>query len=77
MKFTNFLPISEEACECAEVLEFQRGVDHPVIDDDLARTLPYCDRLEAALLTGIADLTDRTLIVLANTATHLRILAVS
>ena len=77
MNFSNFLPISEEACECAEVLEFQRGVQHPVIDDDLARTLPYCDRLDAALLTGITDLTDRTLIVLANTATHLRILDVS
>lgn len=77
MNFLNLLPISEEACECAEVLEFQRGVEHPVIDDDLARTLPYCDRLDAVLLTGITDLTDRTLIVLANTATHLRILDVS
>ena len=51
MKFLNLLPISEEACEAAEVLEFTRDVQHFVIDDDLARTLPYCDALTAALLT--------------------------
>ena len=54
MKFLNLLPISEEACEAAEVLEFTRDVQHFVIDDDLARTLPYCDALTAALLTGAA-----------------------
>ena len=77
MKFLNIIPISEEACELAKVLEFQRDAQHFIIDDDLARTLPYCDGLEAALFTGIPDLTDRTLIILANTANRLRILDVS
>ena len=77
MKFLNLLPISEEACEAAEVLEFTRDVQHFVIDDDLARTLPYCDALTAALLTGIPDLTDRTLSVLAETASRLAILDIS
>lgn len=77
MKLLNVLPISEEACELAEVLEFQKGVQHFVIDDDLARTLPYCENLEAALLSGIPDLTDRTLILLASTSPRLKILDVS
>ncbi|KAJ3558309.1 hypothetical protein NM688_g995 [Phlebia brevispora] len=74
MKFLNLLPISEEACELAEVLEFQPEVEQFVKDDDLARTLPYCDGLQAALLSGIHDLTDRTIILLARTSNHLEIL---
>lgn len=77
MRFLNTLPSSIEACEAATVLEFASGAMHSVKDDNLARIVPYCDGLEAALLSGIPDLTNSTLISLVDTSTDLQIIDIS
>ncbi|KAH9948766.1 RNI-like protein [Amylocystis lapponica] len=77
MKLTNRLPVTDEDCFYLEHLEMTRGVDIGITDDDLAYVLEDCPNLASAQLSGIPDLTDRTLNVLAYTAMNLRRLDVS
>ncbi|KAI0693734.1 RNI-like protein [Cytidiella melzeri] len=78
MKFIDFLPTTEDSCEAAETLEFHASVRGSFTDDDnLARILPYCPNLHTVNLTGIHDLSDRSLVTLAHTTTHLRYIDIS
>ena len=72
MRFVNFLPTTEESCEAAETLEIHPNVHHNITDDALARILPYCPNLRVVKLTGVPDLSDRSLVSLAQTTTDLR-----
>ncbi|PSR73702.1 hypothetical protein PHLCEN_2v10621 [Hermanssonia centrifuga] len=74
MHFHDTLPLTEEACELAESLELERTVD---LDDRLALTVPYCPHLRAVYLTGVRDLTDRTVNLLARSTDNLTILDIS
>ncbi|EMD40499.1 hypothetical protein CERSUDRAFT_130403 [Gelatoporia subvermispora B] len=77
MEFVDALPDNEEDCYELEHLEIRSHTDHFLVDDDLARVLPYCPNIETAILSGISDLSDRTLIQLATTAPLLRQLDIS
>ncbi|OCH94311.1 RNI-like protein [Obba rivulosa] len=77
MHFVNSLPDNEEDCYELEHLEISRGAHHGLTDDDLAYVLPYCPHIETALLSGIPDLSDRTFVLLATTASSLRRVDVS
>jgi len=71
MHFVNRLPLTEESCYEILHLELTSDEDHGIIDDDLAHILPFCPNLESVHLTGVPDLTDRTIILLAQTSPHL------
>ena len=75
------LPSDEESCYYAEHLVFHPDPDPAVppayTDDELAAVLPYCPHISAAYLSGIPDLSSRTLILLAEYASGLAYLDVS
>ncbi|KAI0722635.1 RNI-like protein [Earliella scabrosa] len=77
------LPSDEESCYYAEHLVFHPDPDpDPTLppaytDDDLAEILPHCPNISSAYLSGIPDLSSRTLILLAETAPALTYLDVS
>ncbi|KAI0089322.1 RNI-like protein [Irpex rosettiformis] len=77
MKFIDILPTTEESCEAAESLEIHTNVHHGITDDALARVLPYCHNLQAVKLTGVPDLSDRSLVSLAQATTDLRYIDLS
>jgi len=77
MKFLNILPVTEEACHYVRHLELQAHRNHNVADDDLADILPDCSSLETVILTGVSDLSDRSLLLLASSATALQFVDVS
>lgn len=72
MRLLNTLPQTAEACDALDVLAFETHVEHGVTDDDLAEVLPYCPGLQEAYLSGIRDLSDRTLILLGHETDDLR-----
>ncbi|KAI0371546.1 RNI-like protein [Pilatotrama ljubarskyi] len=81
MSYVDALPSDEESCFYAEHLEFHRN-PHPdlppaVTDDELASILPHCPNIFSATLSGVPDLSDRTLIVLAESAPNLTHLDIS
>ena len=63
------LPSDEESCYYAEHLVFHPDPDPAVppayTDDELAAVLPYGPHISAAYLSGIPDLSSRTLLLLA------------
>ncbi|RPD66849.1 RNI-like protein [Lentinus tigrinus ALCF2SS1-7] len=75
------LPSDEESCYYAEHLVFHPDPDPTVppayTDDELAAVLPYCPHIAAAYLSGIPDLSSRTLILLAEHASGLTYLDIS
>ncbi|KAI0355377.1 RNI-like protein [Trametes cingulata] len=91
MSYVDALPSDEESCFYAEHLEFHRDPDPeraadpddllpapaPVTDDELAAVLPHCPNVTSASLSGVQDLSDRTLILLAEHAPNLTHLDVS
>ncbi|OSX59493.1 hypothetical protein POSPLADRAFT_1150094 [Postia placenta MAD-698-R-SB12] len=77
MSFVNRLPLTIASCYEVVHLELTRDEDHGIIDDDLAHIIPWCPNLETVRLTGIPDLTDRTVILLARTASQLLELDIS
>ncbi|CAL1700188.1 unnamed protein product [Somion occarium] len=77
MKFTNLLPRTSETCLLIEHLEILPNRKHGITDDDLASVLPNCPNIETAILTGVPDLTDRTVIILVRAANNLKELDVS
>ncbi|KAI0722349.1 RNI-like protein [Cerioporus squamosus] len=70
--YVDELPSDEESCYYAEHLVFHPDPDATVppayTDDELAGVLPYCPNVTAAYLSGIPDLSSRTLILLAENA---------
>lgn len=77
MSFVNRLPLTIASCYEVVHLELTRDEDHGIIDDDLAHIIPWCPNLETVRLTGIPDLTDRTVVLLARTAPQLLELDIS
>ena len=77
--YVNALPSDEESCYYAEHLEFRTdpNADPLFSDDDLAAVLPHCPHITSAFLSGIRDLSSRTLILLAEHADELAYLDVS
>ncbi len=79
--YVDELPSDEESCYHAEHLVFHPDPDPTVppayTDDELAGVLPYCPNITAAYLSGIPDLSSRTLILLAENASGLTYLDVS
>ncbi|KAI0329539.1 RNI-like protein [Cubamyces sp. BRFM 1775] len=85
MSYIDELPSDEESCFYAEHLEFRLAPatpatpdghtppsPTPAIDDDaLALLLPRCPNLTSAVLSGVPDLSSRTLHVLAASCAHL------
>ena len=72
MKFVNILPVTDATCYGVRHLEFQPHRYHNVTDDDLADVLPDCPNLETVILTGITDLSDRSLVLLSSHSMALR-----
>ena len=83
--YLNELPSDEESCFYPEQLIFHADPDHdagltPIpayTDDDLAAVLPFCPNLTSAYLSGIPDLSSRSLILLAQNASALTYLDIS
>ncbi|PCH40803.1 RNI-like protein [Wolfiporia cocos MD-104 SS10] len=71
-KFINRLPLTEDACTSAVHIQLTRPRSHAISDDELAHILPWCPNLESIDLSGVPDLTDRTVILLAHSAPDLR-----
>ena len=68
--YVDELPSDEESCYYAEHLEFHHDPALPpaFTDDELALILPHCPNVASALLSGIPDLSSRTLLLLAAAA---------
>ena len=77
MKLLNTLPQTDEECYVLEVLEIDASVEHAITDDALAEIIPYCPNLREVYLSGVYDLSDRTLIQLGRETDELRTLDVS
>ncbi|KAI0776135.1 RNI-like protein [Trametes elegans] len=81
MSYVDTLPSDEESCYYAQHLEFHPRADAMIpparTDDELAAILPRCPNITSAYLGGIRDLSSRTLIVLAESATNLMQLDIS
>lgn len=77
MKFLNLLPRTEETCFLTEHLEILPDRNHYITDDDLAAVLPHCPNIETAILTGVSDLSDRTVTLLARETEHLKAIDLS
>lgn len=75
------LPSDEESCFYAEHLVFHPDPDPDFppgyTDDELAEVLPYCPNIASAYLSGIPDLSSRTVILLAENAPDLTYLDIS
>ncbi|KAI0340779.1 RNI-like protein [Trametopsis cervina] len=76
MSYLNCLPSTEETCEDAQVIEI-----HPkysgITDDQLARILHLCPNLQRLSLAGVRDLSDRSLVIIAQTTTDLKYIDIS
>lgn len=79
MSYIDTLPSDEESCYYAEHIEFHHdpALAPAATDDELAAVLPHCPNVVSAYLTGVPDLSDRTLIILAESAPNLAHLDVS
>lgn len=77
MNLLNSLPQTIEEGEALEILKFDARSEHGITDDDLAEIIPFCPNLKDAYLSGIRDLSDRTLILLGQETDDLRLLDVS
>ncbi|GJE84559.1 RNI-like protein [Phanerochaete sordida] len=77
MRLLNTLPQTDEEHYALEVLEIDASVEHGITDDHLAETIPYCPNLQEAYLSGVYDLSDRTLILLGRETDDLRTLDIS
>ncbi|EKM59748.1 uncharacterized protein PHACADRAFT_158162 [Phanerochaete carnosa HHB-10118-sp] len=77
MKLLNTLPQTDEEHYALEVLEIDTSVEHGITDDHLADVIPYCPSIQEAYLTGVYDLSDRTLILLGRETDDLRTLDIS
>ncbi|KAI9000708.1 RNI-like protein [Trametes punicea] len=93
MSYIDALPSDEESCYYAEHLELRpdpattsisgaplAALDRPppaVTDDQLAAIIPHCPNLTSAVLSGVPDLSSRTLILLAQSAPRLAHLDIS
>ncbi len=71
MSYVDALPSDEESCFYAEHIEFRPDLAPAVTDDELASILPHCPNILHAQLTGVPDLSSRTLITLAESAPNL------
>ena len=60
-----------------ETLEILPRRHHSITDDDLAAVLPYCFNIEIANFTGVSDLSDRSITLLARTTEHLKVIDLS
>lgn len=70
----------ETSGECRRLrhLVLQHNPDPATINDDaLAELIPKCRNLTSIVLSGIADLTDRTIVLLASSAANLQGLDIS
>ena len=77
MKLLNRLPHTAEDYQDLEVISFDPRIEHGTSDDELDKVLPDCFDIKEAYLSGIHDLSDRTLIHLGEYTDELRVLDVS
>ncbi|KAF8639875.1 hypothetical protein AX17_001129 [Amanita inopinata Kibby_2008] len=54
------------------ILQKQAQAGNKITDDQLATVLAACPQLESVVLSGVPDITDRTVVLLAGTATNLQ-----
>ncbi|KAG6854874.1 hypothetical protein C0991_012064 [Blastosporella zonata] len=72
IKVVDRLP-NEEEYRRVKHLVLQRPIcDPPITDDQLAESLDACPHLETTVLSGVPDITDRTVVVLAGKALNLQ-----
>lgn len=79
MQLVDSLLATEGSCEALESLDFRADAEQGIgtTDDDLARLFPHCPNLHTAKLAGIDDLSDRTLVILAQITNNLRYIDIS
>ncbi|KZT70356.1 RNI-like protein [Daedalea quercina L-15889] len=77
MSFVNRLPLTQKSCYDVTELTLTQNDDDTIIDDDLAHILPWCPNLESVCLTGVPDLSDPTVVLLARSARYLSGLDIS
>ncbi|KAH9833766.1 uncharacterized protein C8Q71DRAFT_860039 [Rhodofomes roseus] len=77
MSFINRLPLTQKSCYDVVHLALTQNDDDNIIDDDLAHILPWCPNLESVCLTGVPDVSDRTVVLLARGTPNLRELDLS
>ncbi|KNZ74810.1 SCF E3 ubiquitin ligase complex F-box protein grrA [Termitomyces sp. J132] len=70
-KVVNRLPTKEEYRRVKHLV-LQKPNEPPIKDDQLAKSLRTCPLLETVVLSGVPDLTDRTMVLLARKAINLR-----
>ncbi|KAF8165544.1 hypothetical protein B0H34DRAFT_689516 [Crassisporium funariophilum] len=70
IKIIDRLPTEEEYRRVRHLILQHPG--EPLTDDDLAKVLGACPHLETAVLTGVRDTTDRTVVLLADKAINLQ-----
>lgn len=66
------LPTPEEYRRVRHLVLQQPSEDAPITDDQLAAVLEECPHLETAILSGVPDTTDRTVVLLAERAINLQ-----
>lgn len=71
MSFVNRLPLTQQSCYDVTELTVIQNDEDAIIDDDLAHIIPWCPNLESICLTGVPDLSDRTVVLLARSAHYL------
>lgn len=77
MSFVNRLPLTQKSCYDVTELIVTQNDEDTIIDDDLAHIIPWCPNLESICLTGVPDLSDRTVVLLARSARYLNELDIS
>ncbi|KAG6903482.1 hypothetical protein C0995_005505 [Termitomyces sp. Mi166 len=71
IKVVNRLPTEEEHRRVKRLVLSRRN-EPPIKDDQLAKSLGACPHLEAVVLSGVPDLSDRTMVLLAKKAINLQ-----
>jgi F-box and leucine-rich repeat protein GRR1 len=73
IKIIDRLPTEEEYPRVRHlILQFPGQANRRIVDDELATVLGKCLQLESIVLSGIPDLSDRTITLLAQTAPNLQ-----
>lgn len=71
IKVVNRLPTKEEHRRVKHLV-IQKRDEPPIRDEELAKSLSACSHLETVVLSGVPDLTDRTMVLLAKKAINLQ-----
>lgn len=73
IKIIDRLPTEQEYRHVRHlVLQYPERASHPITDDNVASVFGACPHLESVVLSGVPDTTDRTIVILAQTAHNLQ-----